>query len=103
MSLPTFLVFGHSHMHALIDAYNERATEARLFDLVSYRFLREDREHIVNIGGKWEYHPDCLCELASLIETTRPEMLVSMLQGEQAIISGLIGPEKPFDSIYPVR
>jgi hypothetical protein len=99
--LPMILVFGHSHMQALVDAYNEHAAEDKILDLVSYQFLRDDRSHIVNINGKWQYHPDCLSELGSLIKATQPEMLVSMLQGEQAIISGLIGPEKPFEFYFP--
>src|SRR5579863_2345 len=95
------LVFGHSHMQALIDAYNEPATENKPFDLVSYQFHRENREHIVNIDGKWQYHPDCVRELTNLIETTQPEMLISMIQGEQAIFSGLVAPEKPFEFYLP--
>jgi hypothetical protein len=95
------LVFGRSHLQSLLDAYHELPTGDKPFDLDSYQFLREDRTHIVNIDGKWQYHPDCLHELGSLIETTRPKMLVSMLQGEQAILSGLIGPESPFEFYFP--
>ena len=58
-SLPRVLVFGHSHIVALVNAHKAEAAagEAR-FDLVSYQFLRDDRQHITNVDGKWRYHPD---------------------------------------------
>lgn len=101
MALPKILVLGHSHLTSLLDAYKEQARENRAVDLVFYQFLREDRSHIVNIAGHWQYHPDCVRELRDLIATTQPETLVVMLQGEQAILCGLTGPEKPFEFYFP--
>ena len=100
-SLPKFLIFGHSHLEALLDAYSRVEPNDLGFELVPYQFLHPDRSHIVNIDGKWQYHPECLCELQDLINATAPTILVSMLQGEQAILAGLVKPERPFEFYLP--
>jgi hypothetical protein len=100
-SLPRVLVFGHSHMGALIEAYAAAASGTVAFQLVSYQFLRPERPHIVLAEGKWQYHPECRRELHQLIAATRPRLLVSMLQGEQAILAGLTAPERPFEFFFP--
>ena len=102
MPLPRVLLFGHSHIGAVLQAYEaELAAGSQAFELVSYQFLRPDREHIVELDGVWRYHPDCEKELLHLIEQTRPDLRVSMLQGEQAVSAGLIAPEKPFGFYFP--
>ena len=102
MSLPRILVFGHSHMGALLEAYRaEAANDTQTFELVSYQFLREDRPHIVHLDGKWRYHPDCEKELGRMIQSSEPTVLASMLQGEQAVLAGMIAPEKTFEFYFP--
>jgi hypothetical protein len=101
MSLPRILVFGHSHMGALLDAYGEAVNDNRSFKLVSYQFMRSDRPHIVHTDGKWRYHPECEDELRRLIDTTGPAAVVIMLQGEQAASAGMIAPDRPFEFYFP--
>jgi tetratricopeptide (TPR) repeat protein len=101
-SLPKVIVFGHSHMAAMLAAFDQQTAAAdKPFELLSYQFLRENRQHIINVGGKWRYHPECEQELRLLIEQNEPAVLVSMLQGEQAISSGLIAPQEPFNFYFP--
>src|SRR5205814_962201 len=100
--LPRVVFFGHSHMGALVAAFDEQVSQRRQsLDLFSYQFLRTDRPHIVNVGGRWRYHPECEDELRRLIAQTRPSALISMLQGEQAVAAGLIMPERRFDFYFP--
>jgi len=102
MSLPRVLVFGHSHLGALMAANEgEAANDARRFEIVSYQFMREDRPHIVHLDGEWRYHPECEKELCALISSTGPDLVVSMLQGERATAAGLIAPEHPFEFHFP--
>jgi hypothetical protein len=101
-SRPRILVFGHSHMGALQVAYAaEAAGGSAGGELVFYQFLREGRPHIILHDGKWQYHPDCRRELLDLIRATQPRLMVSMLQGEQAVLAGLVVPQLPFDFYLP--
>ena len=101
-ALPRVVLFGHSHMGALVAAFDEQVSQRRQsLDLFSYQFLRTDRPHIVNVGGRWRYNPECEDELRRLIAQTRPFALISMLQGEQAVAAGLIMPERRFDFYFP--
>ncbi len=102
MSLPLVLVFGHSHMGALLEAYSAEARDGNeSFELISYQFLRAGRPPAVHIDGKWRYHPDCERELRRLIEQLEPSLLVSMLQGEQAASAGMILLDHPFEFYFP--
>jgi hypothetical protein len=79
-SLPKVVVFGHSHLGALLAAFDEQARQGQpSVELVFYQFLREDRAHIVNMDGQWRYNPECEAELSHLIARTRPAAIVSML------------------------
>jgi hypothetical protein len=101
-SLPKVVVFGHSHLGALLAAFDEQVVQGQpSLELLSYQFLREDRPHIVNLDGRWRYNPECEAELSQLIARTRPAAIVSMLQGEQAVAAGLIMPERRFDFYFP--
>lgn len=100
--LPRVLVFGHSHMGALLDAYRaEAAVGDSRFELIHYQFLREDRPHITLVDGNWRYHPECEEELRQLIIRTNPALIISMLQGEQAASAGMIAPDRPFEFYFP--
>jgi len=100
--LPKAVVFGHSHMGALLAAFDQQLSERRQsFDLIPYQFLRIDRPHIVNLQNRWQYNPECEQELHQLIDEIQPHIVISMLQGEQAVAAGLIAPEKWFDFYFP--
>ncbi len=102
MSRPKALVFGHSHMGALLTAFERAAANGQSsVDLVSYQFLRDERPHIVNIDGKWRYHPECQSELREMIRTVAPSIIVSMLQGEGPALAGLAMPARPFEFYFP--
>jgi len=101
-ALPKVVVFGHSHIGALLVAFDEQVSQRRQsLELLSYQFLRTDRPHIVNIDNRWRYNPECEDELRRLIMTAQPTAIVSMLQGEQAVAAGLIMPERRFDFYFP--
>lgn len=89
-------------MGALLEAYSEEAKSGNAgFELVSYQFMRADRPHIVHLDDKWRYHPECEQELRALIARSEPCLRVSMLQGEQAVLAGMIVPEQPFGFYFP--
>ena len=63
-ALAKIVVFGHSHMGALLAAFDQQVAQGQQScDLVSYQFLRADRQHIVNIDDTWRYNPECEQEL----------------------------------------
>jgi hypothetical protein len=96
------VVFGHSHLGALLAAFAQQVSQGQQScNLVSYQFLRTDRPHIVNIDDTWRYNPECEQELLQLIAETRPAAVISMLQGEQAVAAGMIMPEPRFDFYFP--
>lgn len=96
------LVFGHSHLGAITSAYKKLPEKSNLeFDLITYQFLRSDRQHIVNINGIWCYHPDILIELKSIISRENPNIVISMLQGEQSISLGMVNPKDPYNFFFP--
>jgi hypothetical protein len=50
---------------------------------------------------RWRYHPDIEHELVELIAGVQPDVVMIMLQGEQAITAGLTAPTKYFDFFFP--
>ena len=104
LSVPTpkVLLFGHSHIGAIIRAYAERdAGEGLGVDLHAIQCIRAGVPHIVHGQHGWEYHPDGLAELRRAIEKIRPSAIFFSLQGEQAIWAGMLPPERAFDFFFP--
>lgn len=100
--LQTVVAFGHSHLSALCAAYAQLGAQPDIsYKLVSYQFLRSDRPHIVKADDIWRYNPDIEAELVALLDKTKPDAVAIMLQGEQAISSGLAPPEEPYDFFFP--
>jgi hypothetical protein len=101
MPVPRILVFGHSHIAALVAAYNQSEVGKDTLELVFYHCQQPGRENIVNINNTWQYNPECICELATMIKDVRPQGMISMLQGEQAILCGLMHPPERFEFYFP--
>ncbi len=96
------IAFGHSHLGALNAAYEKTGPEPSLsYALTTYQFLRSDRPHIVNVDNSWRYNPEIERELLHILDQTTPIAVVIMLQGDQAISSGLTAPAKPYDFFFP--
>ena len=103
MSLTRVIAFGHSHLGALDLAYAQAGGRRDLpYELTTYQFLRNDRPQIVNLDEKgWRYHPEIAHDISALIDTIKPQAVVMMMQGEQAVSAGLIASAKPYDFYFP--
>jgi hypothetical protein len=97
------VAIGHSHLGALAAAYaNPGLRGERSFELSSYQFLRSDRAHIVHEDGKgWRYHPEIEKEVLALLDTVKPDAVTILLQGEQAVLAGLVPSVRPYDFFFP--
>jgi hypothetical protein len=96
------VLFGHSHLGAIVRAYDDKKTKAETtLDLYPIQCIRKGVPHIVHGQNGWEYHPDGIAELRSVIETVKPSAVFFSLQGEQAIWAGMLTPERPFDFFFP--
>lgn len=103
MSLNSVLAFGHSHLGALSLAYAQAGGRRDLpYELTTYQFLRSDRPQIINPDDKgWRYHPEIARDIFALIDAIKPQAVVIMMQGEQAVSAGLIAPAKSYDFYFP--
>jgi hypothetical protein len=101
MAKTRIVVFGHSHMDALLDAYSHRSLKEHLgIEIIFYRLMR--KEHSFYIHGKSEYNVELdERELRSLIQEVRPALVVGMLEGQQTALLGMVGPERPFEFCFP--
>jgi hypothetical protein len=103
MSLNKVLAFGHSHLGALSAAYEQAKGRQDLpYELTTYQFLSSDRPQMVNPDDKgWRYHPEIERDIRELTDTFKPQAIVIMMHGEQAVSAGLIVPTKPYDFYFP--
>jgi hypothetical protein len=103
MELQKVFSLGHSHLGALSSAYENVEPHSGLtFELTRYQFLRVDRPHIVHVENRgWCYNQEIERDILDLLENTKPAAVAILLQGEQAVSSGLIAPVRPYDFFFP--
>lgn len=96
------VLLGHSHLGAIVRAYEEQKTRQESdLHVHTIQCIRKDIPHIVHGSRGWEYHPDGVDELQRTIETVRPRVVFYALQGEQAVWAGVLPPERVFDFFFP--
>lgn len=101
---PTVLALGHSHLVALADAYRAPGVAAGLpFRLVTLQLQRPAGPAVVPIDGRPEYDPAIVPAVLDALRATSPSLVVLMLEGSQAVVTGVARPLRPWDFMLPAE
>lgn len=96
------LAIGHSHLGAMVEAYEASQAGGHLpYRLTPLQLLRHDRPIVVHTGGVPRYPEDVEREVLDQLAAVAPDLVVLMLEGQQAATMGFARPSQPWDFLLP--
>jgi len=96
------VALGHSHLPGLFSAFQERSADV-YYSLTAFDFFNRERpwQLLVNENYRLYYNPAYIDEVRAFLGVTAADVVLFMLQGEQAFLHGLVRSEPKYEFFLP--